>query len=434
MKKVISVILALSLGLTSVFAGGASEQKADSTKDVELVILHHMGEQSKKDGLAALADSYSKLNPNVSFDIQFVSMDDIITSIKQSNMSQDIPAIINIRQAQVASDLMGTGVFEPIPDSYYPEAMSKEAISALAFDGVNYGIPLDIGGQGLYYNETILKENGIDPSSVDTIDGLLAACEILKNNGVTPFASGYAETWIETILVVDSFMQSGLTAEYPGVIQELMDGTIRFADIPELPAAFDARMKIINDYALVNDKARSQGGSDQYAQFGRGESAFMMQGTWAVGDIRKAQKASGNTDTFHFTVMPWSNDESLNLAVSQVDDSFNVGAATDNKEVAMDFAKYCATPEASKIWVSTSGTISPIAGVVADDEDPLIDEIRKTVTGERAWFFEAVPVLSGQFYQDFNAAFTDARVNGLSGAQLVKNLDVAFDNVRTTGN
>lgn len=434
MKKVVSVVLALSLALTSLFANGASEQKTEGKKDVQLVILHHMGEQSKKDGLKAIADGYSAKNPNVSFDIQFVSMDDIITSIKQSNMSQDIPAIINIRQAQVASDLMGTGVFEPIPDSYYSEKMSKEAISALAFDGVNYGIPLDIGGQGLYYNEDILKENGIDISSVETIDGLLAACEKLKMNGVTPFASGYAETWIETILVVDSFLQSGLTAKYPGIAEKLMDGSVKFADIPELPKAFDARIKIINDYALVNEKARSQGGSDQYAQFGRGDSAFMMQGTWAVGDIRKAQKASGNTDTFHFTVMPWSNTPELNLAVSQVDDSFNVGAASDNKEVAMDFAKYCATAEASKIWVSTSGTISPIAGVVADDEDPLIDEIRKTVTGERACFFEAVPVLSGQFYQDFNAAFTDARVNGLSGEELVKNLDIAFDNVRNTGN
>ncbi|MEF9880300.1 MAG: ABC transporter substrate-binding protein, partial [Clostridia bacterium] len=214
-------ILALVLTLIMAFSLAANAVAEEAT----LTILHHMGEQSKQDGLQALADGFKSNHPDVDFDIQFVSMDDIITAVKQSNMSQDIPAFINIRQAQVAADLMGTGIFEMIPDSYYPAEMSKDAISALAFDGVNYGIPLDIGGQGLYYNQNILEANAIDPSCVDTISGLMAACETLKNNGVTPFASGYAETWIETILVVDSFMQSGLTAKYPTIAADLMDGT-----------------------------------------------------------------------------------------------------------------------------------------------------------------------------------------------------------------
>ena len=427
MKKLVSLLMALVLSL-AMFAVPASAE------DVTVTILHHLGEQPKQDGLKALADAYTAEHPEVSFDIQFVSMDDIITSIKQANMSQDIPGIINIRQAQVASDLMGTGVFEPIPDDFYVEGMSTEGVSALAFDGVNYGIPLDIGGQGLYYNQTILEENGIDPSCVETISGLLEACETLKSKGVTPFASGYAETWIETILVLDSFIQSGLTSKYPTFAADVMAGTVKFADIPELPAAFDARIKIINDYALVDDKARSQGGSDQYAQFGRGEAAFMMQGTWAVGEIRKAQAAVGHEDEFHFTVMPWSDKPEENLATSQVDDSFNVGAACENKEVVMDFAKFCGTKEASQIWVNTSKTISPIDGVVASEQDPLTTEIVKVINGDKACFFEKNVVLSGQFYQDFNACFTEARVNGLSGEELVKNLDAAFENVRNTGN
>ncbi len=426
MKKIVSLLLAMMLAM-SLFVMPAS---AETT----VTILHHLGEQPKQDGLQALADAYTAINPDVTFEIQYVSMDDIITSIKQSNMSQDIPGIINIRQGQVASDLMTIGVFEPIPDDFYVEGMTAEGVASLAFEGVNYGIPLDIGGQGLYYNQTILEANGIDVSCVDTITGLLEACETLLANGVTPFAAGYAETWIETILVVDSFMQSGLTALYPDIAAELMDGTVKFADIPEFPAAFDARMKIINDYALVDEKTRSQGGSDQYAQFGRGEAAFMMQGSWAVGELRVAQEAAGNTDEFHFTTMPWSDDPELNLAVSQVDDSFNVGAACEDLDIVMDFAKFCGTAEASQIWVDTSSTISPIAGVVSANQDPLTTEIVEVITGEKACFFESKTVLSGQYYQDFNACFTEARVNGLTGEELVANLDIAFENVRNTGN
>ena len=67
--------------------------------------------------------------------------------------------------------------------------------------------------------------------------------------------------------------------------------------------------QLVRDYALVDEKAASQQASDQYAQFGRGDAAMMMQGTWAISDIRIAQKAAGNTDEFGFTYYPWSDEE-----------------------------------------------------------------------------------------------------------------------------
>ena len=429
MKRFLAIFLVLMLAIPTM----AVVALADSSAPVTITILHHLGEQGKKDGLQALADMYTAQHPNVSFDIQFVSMDDIINAIKQTNAAQNVPEILNIRQAQVASDLMETGIFEPLPDDFYPAEMSQQAISALAFNGTNYGVPLDVGAVGLYYNETILKANGIDPSELQTISGLLAACQKLKDAGITPLASGYAESWTEWV-VSEGILFAGIMPDNPTIATDLMAGTKTFADIKDqMVPLIDSRFQLIRNFALVDDKTKSQMASDQYAQFGRGDAAMMLQGSWAISDIRIAQKAAGNTDTFHFTGAPLFDDVSKNRVPTIVDDSFNIGATSENKDVALDFAKMCMTPEAATKWATLSNTISPLAGVTVENEDPLIADIRAIIEGPQAFFYEVNPILSGQFFTEYDTLFAQARAAGNTPEELIQMWDEAFANARATG-
>lgn len=426
MKRFLAILLVLMLMIPAM----ALSAMADAP--VTLTFLHHLGEQGKKDGLQALADMYTAQHPNVTFDIQFVSMDDIISSIKQANAAQSVPEILNIRQAQVASDLMETGIFEPLAADYYPEAMSKSAIEALAFGGVNYGIPLDVGAIGLYYNETILKNNGIDPKELETLSGFMAACKKLKDAGITPMASGYAENWPEWV-IAEGMFYAGLMPENPTICTDLMAGTKKFADFKDaLIPMIEARFSLLNDYALVDDRAKSQQASEQYAQFGRGDAAMMYQGSWAISDIRIAQTAAGNTDTFRFSFPPLYDDPAKNKVCTLVDDSFNIGAMSENKEIALEFGKLCMTPEAAKVWSEKSNCISPVEGVVIENEDPLTTDIKAVLSGEHAFFFEANPIFSGQFYTEYDNLFVEARASGKTGAELIEMWDAAFDNARAT--
>ena len=55
-------------------------------------------------------------------------------------------------------------------------------------EGALYTIPYQIYTSGLVYSKTAFDAAGVDPASIDGWDGLIAACEQLKEAGYTPFA------------------------------------------------------------------------------------------------------------------------------------------------------------------------------------------------------------------------------------------------------
>ncbi len=81
-----------------------------------------------------------------------------------------------------------------------------EIIDVNSFRGHLYGVPLSIIRQNtLYYNVRVLRDNGIDPAELVSVDSLLLACQKLSANGVTPLAIGNKNKW-----VLDMFLWENL--------------------------------------------------------------------------------------------------------------------------------------------------------------------------------------------------------------------------------
>lgn len=55
-------------------------------------------------------------------------------------------------------------------------------------DGALYTIPYQLYTSGIVYSKTAFEDAGVDPDSIDSWEGLIAACEALKAAGYTPFA------------------------------------------------------------------------------------------------------------------------------------------------------------------------------------------------------------------------------------------------------
>lgn len=248
---------------------------------------------------------------------------------------------------------------------------------------------------------------------------------------MTPLASGYAETWCENI-ILEGQTWAGLMVQNPNICADLMSGEKSFSDFPEFVDIINQGYSLIRDYAIVDEKAASQQASDQYAQFGRGEAAMMLQGTWAISDIRLAQEAAGNTDEFGFTYYPWSDDVSQNYMPCNADDSFMISEGTKHPEEAMLFAEFCLTEEAGKIWSEASGCISALSGVTVENPDPL-QEIFADVMDEHAYFFEKNPGMTGQYYQDFDKIYIEGRISGNTAEDTIELWQQSFDNIRATG-
>lgn len=407
-----------------------SEAEAESGEEVTLTFLHHMGEQGKQDGLIRLVEAFHEKYPNINVEVEFLSRDDFINQYKQRVSADNAPDLINYRPFETP-ELIEAGLIEPLDASLFPEGIDQNCIKSLSIDGVIYGVPLDVGGYGFYYNKNQLEAVGVDPASLNTRSGVLDACEKLMAAGYTPLASGYAEQWPENI-IIEGLTYTGILPDNPTLFTDLMSGEKSFSDYPEFLEIVDYGQKLVGTYSIVDNKAASQQASDQYAQFGRGDAAMMMQGTWAVSDIRIAQEAAGNTDEFGFTIYPWSDDPASNYMPANADDSFMISKDSKHKEESLLFAEFCMTEEAGKIWTNASGCISALSGVMPDDADPLMEYFTDTLENH-AYFFEMNPGLAGQYYQDFDKVYIEGRVAGITPEEVIENWQAAYDNIRATG-
>ena len=406
------------------------ENKGENKEEVTLTFLHHMGEQGKKDGLVALSEAFTKKYPNIKIEVEFLSRDDFINQYKQRVAADNAPDFINYRPFETP-EVIEAGLVEPLDPSIFPDNIDKNCIDSISLDGKIYGIPLDRGGYGFYYNKNMLEKAGVKPEDLDTMSGVLEACQKIKDAGMVPLASGYAESWTENIIIEGQTFTGPMVAD-PMIFEKLMSGEKKFSDYPEFVDIITHGQQLVRDYALVDEKAASQQASDQYAQFGRGDAAMMMQGTWAISDIRIAQKAAGNTDEFGFTYYPWSDDPAKNYMPANADDSFMISSGSKHMEEAMLFAEFVLTPEAGKVWANASGCISALSGVSADNPDPLLT-IFTEVLDEKGYYFEMNPGLAGQYYQDFDKIYIEGRIAGDSPETVIEKWQKSFDNIRATG-
>ena len=79
--------------------------------------------------------------------------------------------------------------------------------------------------------------------------GLLDACQKVKDAGMVPLASGYAESWTEN-MIIEGPIFAGLMKEDPNMAVDPMSGDKKFSDYPNSqPSLTTAGWKLLRDYA-----------------------------------------------------------------------------------------------------------------------------------------------------------------------------------------
>ena len=335
MLVLLMIFASCSTGGTSSSTGGSESSSTSSEsasgEEVVLSFMHHMGEQGKKDALVALSEDFTEKNPNIKVEVEFLSFDDFINVFKQRAAADNAPDFVQLTPYQSA-ETIEAGLIRELNADIFPPEVGEDIIAPMKYEGKIYSIPLSRSGYGMFYNKNMLEEAGVDVSMLSTISGLLEACQKLEDAGMVPLASGYAESWTEN-MIIEGPLFTGIMKDEPNFAVDLMSGEKKFSDYPELVTILENCYKLLRDYALVNEEVASYQASDQYAQFGRGDAALMMQGVWAITDIRAAQEASGNTDEFGFTYYAWSDDESKNF-LSANGDAMMCSASTKHPEEA----------------------------------------------------------------------------------------------------
>lgn len=195
MRKTFKKLLALSLALTISAASLSGCGKSDSGKDgaqsggqgtVKLALGYWDKNQQKT--MQALCDAYTKLNPNVTVEIQLTPYkgSEYWTKLEASMNGGTAPDVFWMNALHVEKYLQG-GMLEPLDTAakaanfdtaQFPPAL----VSAYTFDSKLYAIPKDFDTNAVWYNKEIFDAAGVSyPQKGWTWDEMVATAKKLTN-------------------------------------------------------------------------------------------------------------------------------------------------------------------------------------------------------------------------------------------------------------
>ena len=167
MKKALVLLLCLVMTLTSVFAQGASEPKADEPITLEFWTHEDSARQVLEE---RYIKEFCELHPNVTVNVTRQSAEKLRELIQTAFASGEGPSFFNlpienefqyIEAGRVAPADYKTLGFKDAKDllANYQEGM----IDGVYYDGDVYGLPLELTNWSIFLNKKVFRDAGLDP-------------------------------------------------------------------------------------------------------------------------------------------------------------------------------------------------------------------------------------------------------------------------------
>ncbi|MCL2398155.1 MAG: extracellular solute-binding protein [Defluviitaleaceae bacterium] len=239
------------------------------------------------------------------------------------------------------------------------------------FDGQGrvVGFPVAVEGWGLGYNADILRQAGVDTSTMTGIEGMRAAFELVNSqldelglDAVVSMAAGPGMTWVTGLHAVNAYLALGLDYEDTTIIDMMLDGQVdetrlrHFAEYMDLIFSHSIRSTMLT------------GGFDQQlADFGLGRTAFIHQGNW-VDPVFAELGVDFEMGYVPHAFLPENTPGIFVGAPSW----YLVNARSANIDAALDFLNFMATsPEGHEYMVVHAGAVPAFHSVAIAPDGPL---------------------------------------------------------------
>lgn len=356
-KRLVSVTVALFMA-SSVFAA-------------ELVINFDDPNTAPKKGFEDAVAAFRAANPDITVTVNINDREAHKTAIRNF-LSADAPDITAWYPGNRMAPFVDAGQFEDISDLWASDPNLSKNFAAIkptmTRDGKQWGVPYSYYQWGIYYRADIFKKNGI--AVPKTWKNLLAACDTLKKQGVTPFTIGTKYLWT----AAGVFDYLNLRTNGYDVHNQLTAGKIKYTD-DRIRATF-ANWKTMLDRCSFVDNHATMSWQDALAPFAKGEAAMYVMGNFAVASMREAGLKDDQIGYFQFPEIT----AGLARAEEAPADALFIPSKAKNKAAARKFLAFIARPEIQGAWNKTIGQLPPNSKAPINTDDKFIVAGFKTVS------------------------------------------------------
>ena len=384
-----------------------------------ITYLNHTGEEKTIAYEDSLIAQFQEENPDITVEVQRMSMDDYTRTIQTKIASGDAPDVFMIEQSNLEKyasngfmmDLSGTAIVD-----HYDGNM-------LSYDGVPYGAPLGVNAYVVTYNKAIFEEAGVEAPT--TLSDFYAVCDAIAEAGYTPMAAGYQDSWV---LMADT--QSDYATS---IMKDDLDALKKLEAREETFSGSEA-------WRGVFERLGKRNSYDQGDEFGvdwntactmlaNNEAAMIVSGDWTSNNIADM----GESVELGAFPLPVSDNAEDNVIVYPgAGQSYAISADSEHQDAAVKFVEFMTSPEAGAKYVEDEIGICVIKGVEVGDAQGSLADITNLINEGRA------VALAADADFNFSEEYRDAFMNTVSSFVLdggedvdgvLAELDAEFDRI-----
>lgn len=418
MKKVLALALSASMVVGMLAGcGGSSDKKAETTADGKVVLELFSTKTESKATMEGLVAKFNESQDKI--EVQLTQPADAGTVLKTRMTKDDLPDIVAMGGDSTYSELQSAGVLVDLSDAEYVADINESYMDMLYMLNMDqeekaYGIPYATNSSGIIYNKDIFEANGIEIPT--TFTELLDVCEKLQAAGVTPFELTFKDAW--TILPAWNSMAPVLQPE--NFYADRKAGSTTFEGTHE--ELLEKYLQLI-PYAQADYMGTSY--DDGNKNFAAGSAAMMINGNWAITEIKKAN-ADINIDQFKF---PASDNADENLITSGIDVLLGVTTACADLEAANEFISFMTEVENAQQYIDEQFAFSAVNGT--EQKDPTVAGVIDDIAAGKVADYPDHYYVSGLDLSADLSGFFLEKNNGKDDAQNIadtlKKIDADYD-------
>ena len=250
-----------------------------------------------KQGFEDAVALFKKENPDINVIVNINDREAHKTAIRNF-LTADAPDVTSWYPGNRMAPFVDAGLFEPVDDVWAANGFEQDlaAIKAtMSRDGKIWGVPYSYYQWGIYYRKDIFDLLKLDEPK--TWDDLMAACGLMKENGVTPFTIGTKFLWT----AAGVFDYINLRTNGYDVHNDLTAGKIKYTD-PRIVKTMENWKQLIEKCGFVDNHA-SMSWQDAIAPFANGDAAMYVMGNFSVDGYKNAGLTDEQIDFFPFPVI-----------------------------------------------------------------------------------------------------------------------------------
>lgn len=409
MKKIILLLVVLSVTLTSVFSQGAKDSNSSKSEGLsgQLNVATN-SEDPTFSAVKSIIDAFMVENPNVS--VEYTTYSKNYENLMKAKMAaNDLPDVFATHGWAVKRY---AEYLYPLNDLSFAKYFSKSILNVITTDEGNIvTLPLNTESTGIIYNKDILKEAGWDRVP-RTWDEFLEVCEAVKQLGIIPVYIAGKDTRSQANLM-DVIAPTFLTTyEKDDNSQALYDGTFDWSKWDRVSGF----LKELNDRGYLNVDANTADPIYKTEKLLNKEIMFLFQNASQIADVWSIDP------TVNLSMMPvptyYADDEPIMIGGER--ESYGIWKDSPNLELSIALLEYMAKPENIKLISEATDMPSGFTNVSVDLR--LAEDYKKYQSLRTFPYFDREWLPSGMWstMRNIGGALTSGEITVQESSEIMK--------------